>query len=430
MLTARLRALIAAYGRYVAGLAVRGIEVLGKLGLYILAAMVLGLHDAGQFFLCITWVSLAATIGRMGFERAMTRHIAAELGLGRGRAALRDLLVGTGWTAFGAVAIGIATWLAAEPVAAGIFGQPDFAHALALSPLLILPQTLSVSLGYVLTGLKRGIASQVVQNAIWPSIALGALALGVDRLDHLLWALSAGLWLSTVVGLVLVFRDRHRFVDRGAAAPLDATAELPTLWRTARPLAVVEITQVSLNSLPALVLGAFATPAAVGAFSIAHRMSLMIWVVILSIGIMVAPHFAELHRREEWAALRAQNRRARHATAVLGAPVCLAMMLWPEPLLRLMGAGFETAATALVILAAGQLVNCILASQDLMLAMTGHGRLLQRLNLLQLAAAILLSAALIPPFGMIGAAIVGSWTVAQGAIGTTWAVRRTMPRAF
>lgn len=427
---ARLRLLIGTYGRYVVGLGVRGVEVLGKLGLYIFAAMALGLHDAGQFFLCITWVSLAATIGRMGLERAVTRHVAAELAVGRGRAALRDMLAGTGWSALGAIAIGAATWIAAEPAATHIFGQPEFAAALSLSPLLILPQTLSVSLGYALTGLKMGIASQVVQNAIWPAFALAALALGVDRLDHLLWALSGGLWLSTLVGAILLVRHRGRFVDEAPAAMPAADDALPSLWRTARPLAVVEITQVSLNSLPALVLGAFAPPAAVGAFSIAHRMSLMIWVVILSIGTMVAPHFAELHRRGDWPALRQQNRRARHATALLGAPVCIAMMLWPELLLRLMGSGFEMAATALIILAAGQLVNCVLASQDLLLAMTGHGRLLQRLNLLQLAAAIILAAALIPPFGMIGAAIVGSWTVAQGAIGTTWTVRRRMPAAF
>ena len=56
-----------------------------------------------------------------------------------------------------------------------------------------------------------------------------------------------------------------------------------------------------------------------------------------------------------------------------------------------------------------------------------RGRLL---NLLQLATVVLLCATLIPLFGLIGAAIVQSVVIAQGAIGTTLMVRRLEPGAF
>ncbi|MDQ2104351.1 hypothetical protein QSG27_16750, partial [Azospirillum sp. C340-1] len=80
-----------ALGRYAAGLGLRGVEVAGKLGLYVIAARSLGVHEAGLFFLCLTWIGLASTVARLGLERAVTRHIAAELAVGQGRAAGRAL---------------------------------------------------------------------------------------------------------------------------------------------------------------------------------------------------------------------------------------------------------------------------------------------------------------------------------------------------
>ena len=78
----------------------------------------------------------------------------------------------------------------------------------------------------------------------------------------------------------------------------------------------------------------------------------------------------------------------------------------------------------------GQLVNCLLSCQDIMLAMTGHGGVLRWLNAAQFVSCCVLCAVLIPPFGMLGAAIATAIFIAQGGIGTTLAVRRLMPRAL
>ncbi len=298
-----LQVLVRTFGHYAAGLGVRGFEVLGKLGLYILAAAALGAHDAGLFFLCITWVGLLSTIARAGFERAMTRHIAAEIAVGRGRAAGRAMRTGMSVHVATGVAAALFTWATAEFVAGSVFSQPDLARPLALSALLLLPQTMVISVGYVLTGLKRGVAAQLVQNALWPVLTLLALVAGARQLDALILALAAALTLSTLVGAVLIAQRRPALQDRpGAAEP--AGDALPPLWRAALPLGLVEVVQIGLSALPVLALGIFVDATEVGAFSVAHRISLMIWVVIVSIGTVAAPHFAELHRRGEIDQLR------------------------------------------------------------------------------------------------------------------------------
>lgn len=420
--------LVATYAPYAGGLLARGVELVAKLGLYMLAARILGAHEAGLYFLCMTWVGLAATIARAGFEKAVVRHMAGDLAIGRRSQARAAMFIGFGATTLGGIFATLATLLLAGPSALHVFDDPDLTRPLLIAASAILPQAVCYYAAHVLLGHGRSVAGQWVQNAAWPAFALLAMLAGVHSLDGMLYALTASNLASALLGIVLIWRTRPTPPPLGAAP--DKSAALPALWRTALPLGMVEVVQVSLNSVPLLLLAAFATAADVGAFSVASRLSMLIWVVIISIGSIAAPRFASLHRRGEWEALRAQNRRARLLVALCGLPPIALMMLFPEPLLALVGPGFEIAATALVIMSVGQLVNCLLPCQDIMLAMTGHGGVLRWLNAAQLAVCAVAGAILVPFFGMNGAAMLSALVIAQGAIGTAYVVRRLLPRAF
>lgn len=429
-----LRILIAQWA-FGAALVVRGLEVVGKLGLYMLTARILGVFEAGLFFLCNTWVSAAATVARGGFEKAVMRHIAAELAVNRTAQAQKALLDGTLWVTAGGVAITLATLVAAEPLAVHVFKEHELTVPLMISAAAILPQTLCIFAAHALTGFHRGVAGQFVQNGLWPILTFGALAVGIHSLHGILYAFAFANIASAALGFVLLLRERAKLTRRAAAGhmpePASAPPEsLPVLWRSAWPLAIVENVQAALNAIPTMVLAAYASATAVGAFSVASRITVLIWVVIIAISTIAAPSFAAAHRVGDWTQLRALNRRARLAIAACGVPAIVIMLLAPTWLLHLIGPGFEMAAPALMVMAIGQLINCLLPTQDVMLAMTGHGRVLRWLNGAQLASCIVLCFGLIPPFGMMGAAIATSLFIAQGGIGTTLAVLRLMPRAY
>lgn len=439
----RLYRLALAYAPYIGALAVRGLEVVGKLGLFMLAARLLGTHEAGLYFICLTWVGLASTIARAGFEKASVRHIAAEIAVHRPEAARRAMRIGLGWTALGGALATLATLLMAAPVAAHLFHDPDLAAPLRSAALAILPQALCFYAGHVLLGLNRGVAGQFVQNASWPSFTLAAMLAGAHSLGAMLYALALANLAAAAIGAALIARARWQgerapsvpaagldAVPPGAEAATPPPRALPELWRTALPLGLVEVVQVSLNSIPMLLLAVFASAAEVGAFSIANRLSILVWVVIIAIGSIAAPRFAALHRLGDWTALKAQNRRVRRLVALVAVPPVAVMMVLPGPLLALIGPGFEIAAPALIIMAAGQLVNGLFSCQDIMLAMTGHGGLLRWLNLAQFVVCCAAGAVLIPLYGMNGAAILTALVIVQGALGTALAVRRLMPQAF
>lgn len=423
MLSARL------FTHSLAGLMVRAMEVGGKLLLYVAVAHRFGAAPAGLFFVAMNWVTLGSGIARMGLERALMRHVPPELASGRPDAARRLLA----WTAcrvvLGASVVGGLTVLLGRPAARLLMNAPEYGLPLMLSAAVLIPEALAVTVGNVLVALKQPIAAQLVQNALWAPLTFICVLAGLADVPQVLLATAACRIVTLLLGLALVWRNRGPFL-----APPDPRAgpavSLAQFWRTARPLYVVELVQGAQITVPTLVLGAFASSADVGAFSAANRLSMLTFVILASIASVTTPHLAELHHTGRWPELRRVNRTARLTAAGLALPMLAMMMLLAPWLLELVGPGFALATSALYILALGQMVNAAFSGQDILLAMTGHAQILRWINLLSFTVCLLLSAALIPQAGLLGAAATTAFTLAFGAAATMFVARRRVPQAF
>ncbi|WP_165799639.1 lipopolysaccharide biosynthesis protein [Sphingomonas oleivorans] len=407
-------------------LATRALEAVSKFGLYALAARLLGGDASGRFFLCLSIVHFTATFARMGLEKPLTRHVAAELAVGQSVAARRKAIMGTAAILGASLLVALLLSLAAGPIAHLLFRHPELERALRLAALIVPLNNLAFACAYLLIGLDRGAMAQLVMNALVPVLSLGALMLGADDLDRLLLAYGGAFALSCLLGIALIAREWRRMTD-GEPAPDMAPEPLPSLWASARPLFIVELGQAGLLSLPILVLGRFAAPLEVSEFSIANRLSMLVSTVVLSIGAIVAPAYARHYRRGEFARLRKVDRQIRSISMAVCLPMIAAMLLGAYPLLQLLGSASDMSVRVLWILAFGQLLFCLLPCQDVLLAMTGHGDVLRRLMLVQLAVCISLCLALIPAFGALGGAVASMAAWAITAIGSALAVRRLLP---
>jgi O-antigen/teichoic acid export membrane protein len=98
------------------------------------------------------------------------------------------------------------------------------------------------------------------------------------------------------------------------------------------------------------------------------------------------------------------SRAALGTTALLVAGI----VVFAEPLLLVFGPEFRAGSTALVILAAGQLVNAFTGSVGALLVMTGHERDVAAGLAVGVATGIVLDLLLIPGLGITGAAIGGA----------------------
>jgi O-antigen/teichoic acid export membrane protein len=160
-----------------------------------------------------------------------------------------------------------------------------------------------------------------------------------------------------------------------------------------------------------ILLGILRTPAAVGLYQVATRLTLLMTTVIAPIGLAFAPRVADLYRRGELEALR-------HAYAVvtswifrLALPAAVVLIVFARQLLGLFGPAFESGATVTVVLTVGQLVNAITGPCGLMLVMSGRPGIQMVGNAATLALNLGLNLYLIPRYGVTGAAI--AWAVSM-----------------
>jgi|GEM_PF-5021088 len=405
-------------------LGARGLEAAAKFCLYALAARELGGHDAGRFFLALGVIQIVSTVARLGMEKPVTRHVAAELAVGDVGAARKAAVTAGGAILIASSAAGLLLAVAAPVMARHWTGQADMALPLMLAALIVPIQNLAFAVAYILIGLERGAAGQMVMNALPPVLSLAALCLGADSLGGLLIAYAGSFGICALLGAGLVvttrWSRRHPHTD--------PTVALPGLWRGARRLMVVDVSQAALITIPVLVLGAFAASEAVSVFSLCNRLAMLVTIVVLSLGAMSAPHFARHHRLADWEALRAAAVDNRRVTVALCLPLIVALGLGAGPLLGLLNVPADQGTPVLLILLAGQLAYCLFPSRDLLLAMAGEERILRRISLIQLVFCLALCVALTPPFGAVGAALASTCIWIGGALAVNGAARRRLPQ--
>ena len=124
--------------------------------------------------------------------------------------------------------------------------------------------------------------------------------------------------------------------------------------------------------------------------------------VLISFGTIAAPRIGAAHRLQDHKTLKSINRTLQALGAAVGGSAAVLMVLLAPYLLHVVGSGYEIAATALAVMAVGQFLNALFTGQDVVLAMTGHGRILQRINLMQFVVCCVIGALLIPHMQMMG----------------------------
>jgi O-antigen/teichoic acid export membrane protein len=154
-----------------------------------------------------------------------------------------------------------------------------------------------------------------------------------------------------------------------------------------------------------LALGALGRAAELGPYAAAVRGA---GLVALALNISVtamAPALARLHALDDGPGMRALSARMSRLSLFIGAPIALALMLCGQLFLRLYGAGFQGAHTALVVLCAGQLVNVAAGPVATLLVAIGHQRYVVAGLTIGTALNAALCALLVPRWGMNGAAV-------------------------
>ena len=205
---------------------------------------------------------------------------------------------------------------------------------------------------------------------------------------------------AALLGAYLLRRTLPNEVRR--AAPLDETRA----WLVGALPILVAIGIGALNVQAATILtGSIAGPEEAGIFSVASRIAALLPFLLLAATPSLMPTIAVLHERGQSEALQRVVIRGARLVFLGSLPLAIAAIVFAEPVLKLFGLDFEAGVTALRIMCLGQLVNVATGFAGVILLMIGETGQLTWSVAAGPAVNLVLSAALIPAFGAVGAAV-------------------------
>ena len=369
----------------------------------VLIAWWLGAGEYGIFVWVWTALIVISLLASLGFPSAAVRFVAQYGALGQGDL-LRGFLRGSRLLAF----------LAGTLVAlAGAVGVHAFAHpiespyvAVLVLGLVCLPV---MCLGNVQDGIARARdwidlalgATFLVRPLLMLAFMAGALAFGLEAGARVaILAAIAACWVTTAWQLAVMQRRLARVVEPGARA-----YPLRRWLAVALPIFLVEGFYQLLVNVDILIVALFVPPEQVAVYFAVVKTLALAHFVHYAVKAGAAHRYASYHSTGDVRAFRRLTAQTARWTFWPTLAVAVALLLFGRWLLALFGPGFEAGYPLLFIVAFGVIVRATVGPAEAVLTMTGHQNVCAALYGTSLLVNIVLNFALIPIFGLMGAAM-------------------------
>ena len=371
--------------------------------LAILIARLLGAAQYGLYNIALASATIAAALGILGLDAALVRYsavFAARRDWARLRGTLRFAI---GVPAALAGLLATAVVIASEPIAVGLFGEPELAPLLRLTALLIPALIFNQLLAAILQGLKRihyaVIAEQFSQQVLRFAFIAAFLVFGLSAYYAMLATTLAAIGVTVILAAFVV---RSLPAGTRAAAP---RSEARSLLAFSLPVWLSNVVNTLGFNLQTTLLGALSTASAVGIFTIANQVTMLGTMFHAAIVSAAMPLFAAIHDRGDRDGLERLYQTTSKWTLAANLPLFLILVAFPTQILALFGPEFQDGALPLAIMAWAGLVNAATGTSGALLDMTGYTSLKLLNSSVAVGLGIGLNFVLIPPFGLVGAAL-------------------------
>ena len=380
----------------------QALGLLVSLGTAVILARSLGPHGQGSYALALLLPSLITTFTNVGLAQGTVYQLArrshALLEAVRGSLALA-ILVGLAGYAIALLILAARPLLPADPFA-----------GVATTVLVLGALTAATAmLQSVLVAVLQGIEDFLAFNAailFSQLMTLGCMVVAVPILDlGVVGAVSASVvaQLISVVAVLIfvVMRVRHR--EHAAGADIGLSYNRAVLRYGARAYLSNVVGYLNYRA-DTLVIAVFLDPAAVGLYVIAYQLVERLWLLSQGVGAVLLPRVSALYREKD-AQRSLTPIVARHVLwlSIVAAVVVFVVAPFFVPLV--FGSRYEPAVLPLQVLLPGVLLFNV--SRTLANDIAGRGR--PELNAFQdivtLIINIALNVLLVPPLGILGAAI-------------------------
>ena len=380
----------------------------------VLLARWMGKFEFGIYIYVWTWVLMIGALSDLGLSSAARRFIPEYTEL-KALDNLRGFLLGSRWLAFG-----IATGIGAAG-AIGVTLLRPWLDQFTVIPLYLACATIPI---YGLVQVQAGIA----QSYDWPSLAL--MPFFVWR-QLIITVLMGGAWLfgaptDAVTAMIIavvttwaVTLGQLFVLDRRLKHKVEAGPkryEAKTWLATSAPIFVVESFYLLLTYVDILALEHLRSPDEVAVYYAAARLLALVAFVYFAIAGATTHKFTQYHIAGDKEKLAKFFGETIRWTFWPSLAACAAILAFGKPLLWLFGGSFEQGYIVMYILAIGMLSRAAVGPAERLLNMLGERKQCAGVYAAAFAINLGLCFALIPCFGIEGAACATSTALAVESI--------------
>lgn len=386
--------------------------------------------EAGEVFTLTSYFLIALALATLGSETTVTRFIAVKLSAQREHigAVTSSIMLPVLITS---TALAAVTWFALpallEPTS--YRGAVDEAKLLAafLPIAAVSNVTLSATRGFG-TVRQTILIESLLRQGLQPLLALVAALAGADSF----WLVAA--WIvpygvSCLGGVVSYSTICRRQGVRSWVSPRSPEAKgvAGEVWRFNAPRSITQIAQMSIRRADIPLVSAIAGKDAAAVYTAASRFVASGLQGIKGIQQMVGPQLARLVATGETEQAGTTLRAATTWNVLLAWPIYLACAALPGLVMALFDSekyDYSPGEVVVVILALGMLIGTAAGPVDIALLMLGRSVQSLRNNMAALLTNLALNFALIPVWGIAGAAWAWAASILVSNALPTWQIRR------
>jgi len=308
----------------------------------------------------------------------------------------------------GSVASGAVFLVAANVIAARMFGKPELSHYFRLAAIFLLFQSLLTLNTEASRGLKLVRTFAVMQFLQQGLNLLLLLLLGLMPHDMSVpvYALLGSTAIAGIISVPVLHQAFRAKRQAGDATHPVSTREILAL---SLPMLVSSGVGSAVNQASVVILGIFRSAADVGYFSLAMRFATLTTFMLAAINSIAAPKFSELFHSGRTDELLYVAKKSAKLIFWATTPILLCLVFLGRPVIQLLyGHAFLVAYGAMLILVVGQFVNSISGATGNFMNMTGEHITYQNIMVVAASVSIALNLLLVPKFGILGAAWAGT----------------------
>ena len=366
-------------------------------------ARFLGAQALGDYILVMATVNIIAVVMPLGFEATGTYFAAEYRARGEGH-----LLRGFMTRAYGHIALCGVLLLAAGYPVAGLFGEPGKVLAMHWLPaaILCIATAMVFVSGAMLVGLKRPFAGFFAETLARPLLAIAGFALalsvmGESRITALLWVLSIGYAAVAVVQFLMLLKSTRQI----ALEPSPRPDEWRRWWHFAIPWIALVVAGDFFFDIDLLLLSGHLGREELAIFGVCTRVFSLVSFGVGAVYAVTMPDMFESEAMKDRAGFHRKIGEANLvATGLALALLAIVLVLSPFAFM-LFGSAFQAGVIPLVILCVGLVIRSVFGPASVVLSV--HNRPYAALPAVgaSIATLVVANLALVPHFGLMGAAI-------------------------